>query len=150
MMTIFIVTNFKMRTIIFLLFSLFQLIACCPVNEDISMCDDLITIDKDLYNSASNSPLSITKIEIIDDCLSIDFNASGCNGNSWKVKLIDSEAILKSNPPQRNLRLSLENNEMCEAIIHKKISYDISKLRLSGSEVILNIINSGHQIRYKY
>ena len=139
-----------MRTIIIFLFSLFQIIACCPVIEDESMCDDKVIIDKNLFDSAPNSSLNITKIEIIGDCLSIDFNASGCNGNSWKVKLIDSEAILKSNPPQRNLRLSLENNELCEAIIHKKISFDISKLRLTGSEVILNIVNSEHQIKYIY
>lgn len=139
-----------MRTIIIFLFSLFQIIACCPVIEDESMCDDKVIIDKNLFDSAPNSSLNITKIEIIGDCLNIDFNASGCNGNSWKVKLIDSEAILKSNPPQRNLRLSLENNELCEAIIHKKISFDISKLRLTGSEVILNIVNSEHQIKYIY
>lgn len=139
-----------MRTIIILLFSLFQIIACCPVIEDESMCDDKVIIDKKLFDAAPNSSVNITKIEIIGDCLSIDFNASGCNGISWKVKLIDSEAILKSNPPQRNLRLSLENNELCEAIIHKKISFDISKLRLTGSEVILNIANSEHQIKYIY
>lgn len=139
-----------MKTTIILLFSLFQIIACCPVIEDESMCDDKVLIDKNLFDSAPNSSVNITKIEIIGDCLSIDFNASGCNGNSWKVKLIDSEAILKSNPPQRNLRLSLENNELCEAIIHKKISFDISKLRLTGSEVILNIVNSEHQIKYIY
>ncbi len=139
-----------MRTIIIFLFSLFQIIACCPVIEDESMCDDKVIIDKNLFDSAPNSSMNITKIEIIGDCLSIDFNASGCNGNSWKVKLIDSEAILKSNPPQRNLRLSLENNELCEAIIYKKISFDISKLRLTGSEVILNIVNSEHQIKYIY
>lgn len=139
-----------MRTIIIFLFSLFQIIACCPVIEDESMCDEKVIIDKNLFDSAPNSSMNITKIEIIGDCLSIDFNASGCNGNSWKVKLIDSEAILKSNPPQRNLRLSLENNELCEAIIYKKISFDISKLRLTGSEVILNIVNSEHQIKYIY
>jgi hypothetical protein len=139
-----------MRTIVFLLISIFQIIACCPINEEESMCDDKIIIDKNLFDSAPNSPLSIKNIEIVDDCLSIDFYASGCNGNSWKIKLIDSEAILKSNPPQRNLRLSLENNELCDAIINKKISFDISKLRLTGSEVILNIANSGQQIKYKY
>lgn len=139
-----------MRTIIIFLFSLFQIIACCPVIEDESMCDDKVIIDKNLFDSAPNSSVNITKIEIIGDCISIDFNAGGCNGNSWKVKLIDSEAILKSNPPQRNLRLSLENNELCEAIIYKKISFDISKLRLTGSEVILNIVNSEHQIKYIY
>jgi len=139
-----------MRTAIIIFFSLFQIISCCPAIEDESICDDKVIIDKNLFDTAPNSALNITKVEIIGDCLSIDFYASGCNGNSWKVKLIDSEAILKSNPPQRNLRLSLENNELCEAVIHKKISFDISELRLTGSEIILNIINSNHQIKYKY
>jgi hypothetical protein len=114
------------------------------------MCDDKVIIDKNLFDSAPNSSVNITKIEIIGDCLRIDFNAGGCSGNSWKVKLIDSEAILKSNPPQRNFRLSLENNELCDKIVYKTVLFDISKLQLGGSEVILNITNSDQKITYNY
>jgi hypothetical protein len=64
--------------------------------------------------------------------------------------LIDSEAILESNPPQRNLRLSLKNEESCEAIINKEVSFDISKLQVDGKKVLLNIFNSSGQILYEY
>ena len=63
---------------------------------------------------------------------------------------IDSEAILESNPPQRNLRLSLKNDELCQAFITKEITFDIDILQVDGNNVLLNLINSGDQILYEY
>ena len=82
--------------------------------------------------------------------MKINFSSSGCNGDTWELKLIDSEDILESNPPQRNLRLSLKNEESCLAYITKELTFDISNLQVNGNKVQLNLTNSDKNILYKY
>ncbi len=125
----------------------------CDNNEDANEknCDYDTLISADLYANAPNDQLSINNLEIIDNCLQITFSASGCDGNSWEVKLIDSEQIMESLPVQRNLRLSLKNNEACAAVPTKTLSFDISELQISNNnQVYLNINNSNDQILYEY
>jgi len=69
---------------------------------------------------------------------------------SWELKLIDSESILKFYPPQRNIRLSLKNEELCQAIITKEMSFDVTGLQVDGNTVLLNSTNSDDQILYEY
>jgi hypothetical protein len=120
-------------------------------NTNAENCDFDILINADLYENAPNDQLSIIDLEINGNCLQITFSASGCNGNTWEVKLIDSEQIMESLPVQRNLRLSLENNEDCTAVPTKTLTFDISELQiLDDNQINLNITNSGDQILYEY
>lgn len=113
-------------------------------------CDQQVRIDLEEYNSSPNHQLTINKIELNNNCLKIIFSSSGCSGNTWEVKLIDSSNILESYPPQRNLRLALKNEELCDAIIIKELTFDISELQVDGNLVLLNITNSDDQILYEY
>ena len=127
------------------------IVSCNDENENQpSNCDQAVLISADLYKNAPNDQLTINKVELTGDCLKISFAASGCSGNSWEVKLIDSGVTLYSNPPQQNLRLSLKNEELCKAFIGKEMTFDISKLQISGNRILLNITNSGDQILYEY
>lgn len=129
------------------------IIISCTQEETQSTCDQTVLIDSYAYNNNESSFFTINNIEIIDNCLFINFGASGCDANSWQVKLIDSESILESFPVQRNLIFSLENNELCLAYITKDISFDISSLQLNDqSSVLINIENGENdfQILYEY
>jgi len=129
------------------------LITACDVDtegECWSACCQQVIINSDEYQNAPNDALEIVNVELEGDCLSIRFESSGCDGNSWGIKLIDSEAIMKSYPPQRNLRLSLKNEEPCDAIVTKEIAFNVSNLRLEYDKIILNITNSGDQVLYEY
>jgi hypothetical protein len=114
-------------------------------------CDFNTFISADLYANAPNDQLSIISLEINGSCLQISFSASGCDGNSWEVKLIDSEQIFETLPVQRDLRLSLDNNENCTAVLTKTLTFDISELQISDeTQILLNITNSDDQILYEY
>ena len=126
-------------------------ISSCNNSENASTtCDKIVIISASEYENAPNDEITINHLSINGDCLKINFSASGCSGDSWEVKLIDSEDILESNPPQRNLRLSLKNEELCEAFITKELTFDIRNLQTNGNQVLLNITNSDQQILYKY
>ncbi|NDW19073.1 hypothetical protein D0T53_09125 [Dysgonomonas sp. 216] len=113
------------------------------------VCNQDVIIDENEYEDAPNDRFAIHNMEISGDCLKIRFSASGCDGNSWVTKLIDLGSVVETNPCQRTLRLSLKNNEACEAVITKAISFNIEDLQIEGDDkVLLNI--SGKSILYEY
>ena len=126
----------------------------CSDNDDngnSNNCNFSSIVSAEQYENAPSDQLTINNLEINGDCLVINFSASGCDGNIWIVKLIDSEQILESNPIQRNLRISLENNEDCNAVPNKTLTFDISNLQIQDdNRIYLNITNSGDQILYQY
>lgn len=128
------------------------LFASCDKETDnlSAVCDQSVIISSDKYTDAPNDALTIVSTELNGDCLKINFASGGCSGNSWVVKLIDSGVVLYSNPPQRNLRLSLKNQELCDAYIGKEITFDVKDLQVNGNKVLLNITNSGDQVLYEY
>jgi len=94
----------------------------------VSVCEiGELTIDKDAYDNAPDDFLTINSLTIKDNFLKINYGSSGCSGDSWELKLIDAEEIMESYPPRRNLRLSLKNDELCQAYFIKELAFDISE-----------------------
>ncbi|MGC1633273.1 MAG: hypothetical protein WA749_14285 [Gelidibacter sp.] len=119
-------------------------------NGNQNSCDFETIISAEQYVNAPNDQLEINSLAINDNCLKINFSSGGCDGKTWELRLIDSGDIIKSNPPQRNLRLSLKNVELCEAYITKELTFDISRLKIDGNRVQLNITNSDEIVLYEY
>ena len=121
----------------------------CHNGNNHSDCDQGVIISADEYENAPNDLFTITEMKIVNNCLKIKFWGSGCEGSTWVVKLIDCGVVAESIPCQRTLRLSLEDNEDCRAIIEKKVSFNIEDLQIQGNHSIqLNI--SGKSILYEY
>ncbi|RLD45052.1 MAG: hypothetical protein DRI89_02210 [Bacteroidetes bacterium] len=129
---------------------IFLSITSCEKDDNPINCDIEVVISADEYSTAPNDELTINSLEINENCLTVNFSSGGCSGDTWELKLIDAAIILESNPPQRNLRLSLKNEESCLAYITKEITFDISELQIDGNKVLLNIVNSGDQILFEY
>jgi hypothetical protein len=139
---------------IYKLLSVLLLVIFVACNNDddnnFNGCDDRVIISSREFTNAPSDQLTISNLEITNNCLSVSFSASGCSGESWRIKLIDAAEVLESDPPQRNLRLSLDNNELCDAIIARTVSFDLTRLQLEGNEIILRIANNSSQIMYRY
>jgi len=102
-------------------------------------CGNVVLIENDAYNSANADQLTVHNIELTGNCLSVNYSSSGCGGSTWILQLIDSGAVMESDPPQRILRFNFINNELCEAYFEKTSSFDISSLKAEGDETLLNI-----------
>jgi len=145
-----------MKKILILLVVAFNISSCSndddsrpPVNCDLD--NSIAIISAALFQNAPSDELMINSASINNDALTINFSASGCDGASWQVKLIDSENVFESNPPQRNLRLSLKNEEVCLALITQELTFDISNLQvMDANQVVLNITNSDESILVYY
>ena len=141
------------RIILFSLCIIALIISCQPEDEDNIIqdtCDQEAIIDTDLFKYDS-SLVTIVNVELKQDCLHIKYSASGCDGDSWKVKLIDSEFIEESSPTQRSILLSLENKELCLAVFSKTTSFDLSPLRIEGeNEIVFHLKGWEDDITYLY
>ena len=114
-------------------------------------CDDTMIIDEQSYINTSGDFMTIISAEIMDDCLLINYSASGCSGDNWELSLIGSDAIAESLPEQRYIKLSLENPEACLAIFTKETSFNISLLQIENDGVlILNLEAYDEALRYTY
>jgi len=141
----------KIVLLYFALLLLSGLSHSCKKEEDKKTgCDQSVVISSDEFQNARYDLLTINNITISGDCLTINFGSSGCDGSTWIMKLIDSEAIAESYPPQRSLRLSFINEELCDAYFTKTLSFDIKPLRVSGNKVILHIDGYNESIIYEY
>lgn len=116
--------------------------------KDVTISD--IIISEDLYKSSINSNHIIDNLTIEDDVLIIKYTSSGCDGNSWELKLIDADIIKESYPPQRDLKLLLKNEELCLASITKEIRFNIAELKTEGSKVQLNFNGTEKRILFEY
>ncbi|WP_350292426.1 hypothetical protein [uncultured Croceitalea sp.] len=126
------------------------MLSCSNDNGNSNDCEFEIVISDELYRKAPSDQLAINVIEINGNCLRIDFSASGCSGDTWELSLVDSGIILESLPPQRMLRLSLENKELCDVLITKQLTFDISNLKVNGDSFLLNIANFEEKILFEY
>ncbi len=141
-----------MKKLIILCFILITISACSNDDDNGSQnnCDFGAIISLEQYSNAPSDELIVNSLQIENDCLKINFSSGGYDGSTWEVKLIDSEDIFESSPPQRNVRLSLKNEESCEAFITKELTFSISNLQVDGNQVRLNITNSNESILYDY
>jgi len=139
------------KNMVFAFCCLYSLSACSGDDSGSKACDENVLIDAVFFENGPSMSLGITKMEINQDCLKISFNSSGCNGDTWIVKLVDSGEVTQTTPPQRTLRLSLSSEEICEAIVEKIISFDLTSIQIQGSnKVLLKISNNDSQILYEY
>ena len=122
----------------------------CQEEIIVDPCTQKLLIGNEIYDNYPDDQLTILDVSLVGDCLHINFGASGCSGSSWIVELVGMEEMLDSDPPQRLIRLSLKNNEICEAYILKSVTFDITPSRVSGNEIILTLNGWDTNILYEY
>jgi len=130
-----------MKILLLFIFILGSTSSCDSVNPDQLNCDEKILVDSSLFEDSPNDSFEFTSVKIIDNCLNITIQYGGGCGDI-ELKLIDSEMILESYPVQRNIRLSLKDEDYCKALITKELSFDLTPIQiLSYNQIILNISN---------
>lgn len=121
------------------------------ISIDLELCDQAVVIDENAYNNLESAHFTFFDTKIIDNCLSIEITSSGCSGDSWEFKLVDSGAVAESSPEQRYLKFQLINEELCDAVFNKTVSFDLTPIQISGSnEIILNIEGLESSLNYSY
>lgn len=123
----------------------------CDKKEDSTDCDDTLITSPIIDVAYPNDDVTIISASITEDCLSIKYGASGCDGNSWDVELLDANKVDGISNPQITLRLSLDNKEECEAYITKERSFDISVIQVDDlNQVQFILMGYDELLEYNY
>ncbi len=109
-------------------------------------------IDPALYEKTN--PMLVSDVRVIGDVMQVKISASGCDGSTWKARLIDSGSIAKSNPVQRKAKIEFTNMEACLAFFSKIFIFDLKPLRVGSSNEVNVILDLGNgkteSVLYKY
>ena len=120
-----------------------------PVPGD-SLCGAVARVDEARWRDANLEGYVIEAAEIRGDCLEVTLAGSGCDGENWRVALIDAAAIAESLPPQRSIRIDFDNPEACLAYFRRSYSFDLKPLRTSSPSVFLHLDGWEGSLLYEY
>lgn len=114
------------------------------------ICEQKLIVDSKLFDDAPNDDFTFNSVGIEGDCMTVSFSyGGGCE--ELKVKLIDSESEGFSLPPTRFLRLSLDDDDNCEAWVTEEISFDLTPLRRGDSgEFYIDLQGWDGVLKYKF
>ncbi|MFA5848981.1 MAG: hypothetical protein WC833_03785 [Bacteroidales bacterium] len=111
----------------------------------------LVVLDNILYTKTITNNYTIKSAAVVGDSLVVEVTSSGCSGSSWVLKAIDSEVIAESYPIQRFMKISLDNKELCLAVITKRVSFDLKPIRTTGNKnIVINLDKWAAQLLYSY
>ena len=123
---------------------------CCP-HPNPTNCNEFSIIDEAKYNQINTNNYSITNVVLNGDCLEITVSSSGCNPNNWDMNFVASEVVVEILPNQWNAKVELINNEACQAVFQKTVSFDLTPFKIKGqNQVQINIAGWNNSIMYQY
>ncbi|EPR72583.1 hypothetical protein ADIWIN_2473 [Winogradskyella psychrotolerans RS-3] len=136
----------------FSLVSMFLMSFQCHEDDVILLpCGLEVVSDNEAYETSESDNYGVLNVDLSGDCLTVDVTTSGCDNNDWVLTLIDSENIAESMPSQRYLKLTLFNNQDCSVVLEKAETFDLSLLKVEGTnEVLLNIEGLSESVLYSY
>ncbi|WP_405610132.1 hypothetical protein [Polaribacter sp. Asnod1-A03] len=98
----------NIRVPFFVLLNLILIFSCDDNNVIVTKSESVI-INAEIYQETTTNNYTIKDISMSEDILTVIIESSGCDGETWETTLIDSSAILESNPIQRNIKILLNN-----------------------------------------
>ncbi|UJH68729.1 hypothetical protein [Allomuricauda sp. SCSIO 65647] len=114
------------------------------------ICDFLGIVSNSQFNNTNTDNYVIQSVDLQGDCLQIEIASGGCDGDSWKVRLIGAANVDDSLPPMRSIILRLDNQELCEAFITKTYSFELTPFRDSGDSILLRLEGWEDPILYSF
>ena len=140
-----------MKTSIFTLVLLLSLISCDKPNPNTNSCEDSgYLVNTTLFSGITSDDFDISEAQIIGDCLEIGIRVGGGCGE-LNYSLIADEMVIETYPEKRMIRLILDDQDNCEALLYEKILFDISNFRTGKTgTVILLLEGFDDGLEYKY
>lgn len=141
----------KFNNIIVVNVLVLSLLVGCQENNDLleQRCQSIV-IDKLLFLSSRTDNYKFEKINVVENCLEVTIRYAGGCGDIV-TSMVDSEDIEELPQLTRHLSLDLEDNDPCEALITKSVSYDLVEIQVpEAKEIYLDISGWPTPVLYKY
>jgi len=122
------------------------------VSVDSKLIVNQLVIDPNFVQQDATDPFNIDSVYILRDSLIVEVNyGGGCENHEFSLK--SNGAYLKSKPVQLNLALEHKaNNDMCRALLYKRLAFDIKKTQGGGGNEVKLIVNNDRSklVSYSY
>ena len=141
-----------MKNLSILICLCFLLFSCKKKNNSPTInCDKIGILDSDGFRNAPKDPFTFISAEINGDCMEITVEYGGGCGEV-DFQLFGQEEVAQSLPPQRLILLSLDDNDLCKALIKETIFFDLTNLREENYDEVQLILDglSRTPLLYKY
>lgn len=132
--------------------------SCTEDNEQriFTICDRIVIVNNNVFKNkpdddgTGRNGFIITNAQINGDCLTVTIESAGCGGGTWEVDLVDADRISETAIVQRDLKIFLDNLEVCNMVASRTISFDLAPLRTSDKEISLNLKKWDTPLAYRY
>ncbi|HAS40288.1 MAG TPA: hypothetical protein DCS93_07405 [Microscillaceae bacterium] len=109
-----------------------------------------IILDNNLFANAPSDAFELISVQITDHHMEFEVEYAGGCGDA-NFKLIGHEEIKESSPPQRTIRLSLEDNDDCGTLLRQKLSFALTPAQVQDyNELLLQLQDWTDPLSYKY
>ena len=120
-------------------------------NPVTTTCDKSAVEDATRFHQVSTNNYTITNVVLNGHCLEIAIASSGCDPDNWTMNLIGAMSLAAVSPPHVGVKVELVNNEVCQAVFQKTVSFDLTDFQWVGqNQVQLNIDGWNTPILYQY
>lgn len=144
-----------MKKCLFTILTVLPFLGCNSDDNNLNIennCDftsEIITEDN--FNAIDTSNYAITNIELNGDCLIITFNSSNCDIELSEENLYSTDAFFNIFPLQRALKMELINDDTCQTVFQKTVSFSLTAFQIDGqNEIPLKVEGWKEQIIYEY
>ena len=108
-------------------------------------------LDNVAFPQVNTTNYGVTNVVLNGDCLEITVSSSGCNPDNWDMNFVASEVVVETLPNQWYAKVELINNEVCQGVFQKTVSFDLTPFQITGqNNVQINIAGWNNSIMYQY
>lgn len=109
-----------------------------------------IRIDNTLFLNGPSDDYDIIRATIAGNTLNLTIGYGGGCGEVY-YDLVTANYYLDTNPIQKNIRLSFDDQDHCEAGVALELSFNLSQIQLSNTDrIIIHLDKWDNQIEYSY
>lgn len=138
------------------LFTSVLFVACDFLDDHIknpikSKCNEKAVLDHVAFPQVNTANYGITNVVLNGNCLEITVSSSGCDPNNWDMNLIGVASTTNIYPPLFHAKVELINNEACQAVFQKTVSFDLTPFQMAGQNTVQIAIDGwNNNIMYQY
>jgi len=135
-----------MKNLFLFVLLLFAILSCekqdtsCSC-DDPAPCDALALLDNSAYQNGPDDPYFLRAASVEGDCLYLRFQyGGGCKEVDFQ--LVSAFELGETAPLTRFVRVALDDDDNCEALITEEVTFNLKPLRVEGEEELRILIGN--------
>lgn len=141
----------KYASLYFLLITL-TVFSCKEKEPTSAQCDRAVIIsDRNYKKAKDDTGFRITDVTISGNCMTVEYSyGGGCKDIKTELVAAENTAQNAMDLPYREVKLSIDDDDNCKALVMTSEEFDISALQNEGNSTLIQLHKWGEDIHYEY